>query len=133
MLFRSFHAPISYTEAEKAAVAASSSASVMGGGMADGGRASRATAPPPREFAPTKPPFEPNGEVIASPEGRVWVSRNLPAGVAKTVYDVFDGTGERVDRVELPARNRVVGFGLASIYAVERDEKGAVSLRKYKL
>ena len=63
----------------------------------------------------------------------MWVSRNIPADVAKTVYDVFDGRGERVDRVELPARNRVVGFGLASIYAVERDEKGAVSLRKYKL
>jgi len=68
-----------------------------------------------------------------SPEGRVWVSRNLPAGVAKTVYDVFNGAGERVDRVELPARNRVIGFGPASIYAVERDEKGSVSLRKYKL
>jgi hypothetical protein len=68
-----------------------------------------------------------------SPEGRVWVSRNLSAGVAKTVYDVFNGAGERVDRVELPARNRVVGFGPASIYAVERDENGAASLRKYKL
>ena len=39
------HASIFYTEAEKAAVAASVSASMMGGGMADGGR-TRATAPP---------------------------------------------------------------------------------------
>jgi len=126
--------PIPYTAAEKDAVSSAGSVSAMGGGgLADGGRATRATAPPAREFAPTKPAFEPNGEVIMSPEGRVWVSRNLPAGVAKTVYDVFNGAGERVDRVELPARNRVIGFGPASIYAVERDEKGTVALRKYKL
>ena len=71
--------------------------------------------------------------MIVSPEGRVWVSRNLAAGAAKTVYDVFDGKGERVDRVELPARNRVVGFGPGSIYTAERDERGTASLRKYKL
>ena len=81
----------------------------------------------------TSLPSSPNGEVIVSPEGRVWVSRNLPAGVAKTVYDVFDGKGERVDRVELPARIGSSASARASIYTVERDEKGAVSLRKYKL
>ena len=72
-------------------------------------------------------------EVIVSPEGRVWVSRNLPAGADKTIYDVFDEKGGRVDRVELPARNRVVGFGARSIYTLERDERGTASLRKYKL
>ena len=128
---------IPYTAAEKEAVNALSSASgggsigVVGTGAAGGGRA--ASTPTPRAFAPNKPPFEPNGEVIVSPEGRVWVSRNLAAGAAKTVYDVFDGKGERVDRVELPSRNRVVGFGAGSIYTAERDERGTGSLRKYKL
>jgi hypothetical protein len=128
---------IPYTAAEKAAVEMSS-ASVAGGGtgVVGSGRAGGnrgAGTPTPRTFALNKPPFEPNGEAIVSPEGRVWVSRNLPAGVTKTIYDVFDGKGERIDRVELPARNRVVGFGQGTIYAAERDEHGAVSLRKYSL
>jgi hypothetical protein len=133
------HEPIPYTPAEKAAVEGSSAASVSGGGTAGGAErgsagGGRATpAPTPRVFAPNKPPFEPNGEAIVSPEGRVWVSRNLPEGAAKTIYDVFDGKGDRVDRVELPARNRVVGFGQGTIYAAERDDHGAVSLRKYSV
>jgi hypothetical protein len=49
------------------------------------------------------------------------------------LYDVFDRQGERVDRVELPAGNRVIGFGPNSVYAMERDDKGAAALRKYKL
>ena len=128
------HTAISFTAAEKAAVASRSSGSTSVRGMAGGSSGASTPAPEmPREFAPTKPPFEPDGEVIVSPEGRVWVARNLPADVAKTIYDVFDGKGERVDRVELPPRSRVVGFGPGSIYAAERDDQGAVSLRKYLL
>jgi hypothetical protein len=125
------HETIPYLPAEKEALAATSRASAAGAGIVGGGRNSAGDGA--RVFAPNKPPFEPNGEAIVSPDGRVWVSRNLAAGAAKTVYDVFDGKGERVDRVELPPRNRVIGFGAGSIYCTERDESGGVSLRKYKL
>jgi hypothetical protein len=125
------HEPIAYTAAEKEAITSASQASAAGVGMVGSER--KSTGGPPRVFAPNKPPFEPNGEAIVSPDGRVWVPRNLPAGASKTIYDVFDGKGERVDRVELPERNRIVGFGVGSVYAVQRDERGAASLRKYKL
>ena len=125
------HESIPYTSAEKQALTAASQANAAGVGIVGGERKSAASTP--REFAPNKPVFEPNGEAIVSPDGHIWIARNLPAGESKTLYDVFDGKGERVDRVELPARTRVVGFGSGSIYALERDERGAASLRKYKL
>jgi hypothetical protein len=83
-------------------------------------------------FAPTKMQFDPTN-VIVSSDGRVWVPRNQRFGIKTVLYDVFDRQGERVDRVELPAGNRVIGFGQGSVYTVERDDKGAASLRKYKL
>ena len=125
------HEALSYTAAEKEAISARSAASSASVGMVGAARTNSSGAP--REFAPNKPPFEPNGEAIVSPNGHIWVPRTLPFGAAKTVYDIFDGQGERADRVELPARSRVIGFGAGCIYAAERDERGAVSLRKYRL
>jgi hypothetical protein len=49
------------------------------------------------------------------------------------VYDVFDGRGVRIDRVELPARSRVVGFGRGAVYVSERDADDLPHLRKYAL
>ena len=125
------HENIPYTAAEKQALTTAAQANAAGVGLVGGERKTGASTP--REFAPNKPVFEPNGEAIVSPDGRIWIARNLPAGESKTLYDVFDGKGERVDRVELPPRNRVVGFGSGGIYTLERDERGAASLRKYRL
>jgi hypothetical protein len=135
------HEAIPYTLAEKQQVAAERAAHApkvgmsSGAGGADGGNAPKPVAtsdPSAMLFAPNKPPFEPDGEVIVSPEGQVWIARNLPMGAAKTIYDVFDGRGDRVDRIELPPSSRVVGFGQGSIYVAERSDR-AVALRKYKL
>jgi hypothetical protein len=49
------------------------------------------------------------------------------------LYDVFDARGVRVDVVLLGANSRIIGFGRDAVYGVERDSRGKVSLRKYKL
>ena len=82
-------------------------------------------------FAPTKPPFEP-ADVTVDLNGRVWVRRTGPFGATGAVYDVFDGTGTRVDRIELPANGHIVGFGAAAVYVAEQDSPTHVTLTKYK-
>ena len=83
-------------------------------------------------FAPTKPPFEPDG-VLVSPDSVVWVLRTAPIDASAVIYDVFDGTGRRADRIELPGNARIVGFGQGVVYARHVDEAGRCELRKYGL
>lgn len=83
-------------------------------------------------FAATKPPFN-HEEVVVAPDGRVFVMRYLPANAKRVVYDVFDERGARADRIELPERSRIIGFGANAIYVAERDADDLPTLRKYKL
>ena len=83
-------------------------------------------------FADTKPAFNPD-DIIVAPDGRLWVARQMPAASPNVVYDVFDERGARVDRVQFPARSRVVGFGNGSVYVNERDADDLPHLRKYAL
>jgi sugar lactone lactonase YvrE len=122
--------PIPYTQQDRDAYLQSLGAGAsVGASVAGGGKAS--TADLDRKFAAVKPPFSPD-DVIASPAGRIWVKRSAPFGAATVTYDVFDGTGARVDRVEFPKDSRVVGFGPASVYVREGSGKDT-QLRKYKL
>jgi hypothetical protein len=126
--------PIPYTAAEKEAIGKANAMSAPSVGMAGpAGEDKKAlTSAFGDLFAPTKMPFDPTN-IIVSSDGHVWVPRNQRFGIKTVLYDVFDRQGERVDRVELPAGNRIIGFGPNAVYAVERDEKGSVALRKYKL
>ena len=126
--------PIPYTSDEKAAITAANAKSATSVGMAGAAGEDRKSVSSAGDdlFAPTKMAFDPT-DVIVSSEGRVWVPRTQKFGSTIVVYDVFDRKGDRVDRVELPPRNRVIGFGPGSVFAVERDEKGVPTLRKYKL
>ena len=84
------------------------------------------------EFAKVKPPFDPQ-EIVVGPDARVWVGRYLAANAKQVVYDVFDRRGARVDRVALPARSRVVGFGPSALFVAELDEDDLPHLKKYRL
>ena len=126
--------PLPYTSEEKEEISRKNAALAPSVGMAGpaGEEKKLLTSASGDLFAPTKMPFDPTN-IIVSSEGRVWVPRNQRFGIKTVLYDVFDRQGERVDRVELPAGNRIIGFGPNAVYAVERDEKGSVALRKYKL
>ncbi len=64
--------------------------------------------------------------------GRVWVRRHTLPGAGAT-YDVFDERGHRVDRVVLPARTWLVGFGAYCIYVVRLDENDLSHLGRLPL
>ena len=62
-----------------------------------------------------------------SPAGQVWVQRTTAAEVTDVVYDVFDSSGKRIDRVKLPDGSRVVGFGSWSVLVRSTAPRAAAS------
>jgi sugar lactone lactonase YvrE len=121
---------IPITDADKAAYKAKygSAGGGVGVGVA-GGRTGLSGLEP--VFAATKAPFSP-ADVVVSPDAHVWVMRSRPAAATTVIYDVFDATGRRVDRLEFPERSRVVGFGANSVFISETGGD-RLALRKYKV
>jgi hypothetical protein len=92
------------------------------------------TLPPaeePKEWPATKPPFA--GQIIAAPNGEVWVARSRPASDLIPKYDVFSATGKLTRQVALPKNTRLVGFGNAgAIYTVRTDEDDLQYLQRFR-
>jgi hypothetical protein len=101
-------------------------------GKSDGTTKPNVMKQPEMTFAEFKPPFDAS-EVFVSPDGRVWIKRETAAGLHDVIYDVFDQRGVRADRIQLPARHRIVGFGKRAVYAVELDEDDVPHIRKFTL
>jgi hypothetical protein len=78
------------------------------------------------------PPFL-NGtnNLVFSNDGYLWVARTGPAGMAPT-YDIIDRGGNVVQRVVLPKRHRLLGFGNSAIYLARLDEDDLQYLQKYR-
>jgi hypothetical protein len=117
------------TEADKQTFIAANSGNSVSVGMAG---AAASSAAGNLLFAETKAPFE-GDHVMVSPTGRVFVPRTVPAGVTDVIYDVFDGRGQRVDRILLPPSSRIVGFAARSIYVRESAAPAGVTLKKYEV
>lgn len=66
---------------------------------------------PPSDLPDYKPPFF-AGSVRADTEGNIWV-RTIPTSAIAggPVYDVINGKGELIDRVQIPVNRTIVGFG----------------------
>lgn len=77
------------------------------------------------------PPFLANAAIFA-PDGRLWLRRTTAANAPPT-YDVIDGNGRVVERVVLPQRSRVVGFGNGSVYVTRSDEDDLQYLQRFTL
>jgi hypothetical protein len=77
---------------------------------------------PEVKLAEQKPAFDAN-RLYTDREHRLWVGRYTAHGAAE-VYDIFDRSGVRVDRVSLPAGFKLVGFGERKIYVVREDGDG---------
>lgn len=77
---------------------------------------------PEVKLAEQKPAFDAN-RLYTDREHRLWVGRQTAHG-ASEVYDIFDRSGARVDRVALPAGFKLVGFGERKVYVVREDEDG---------
>lgn len=82
-------------------------------------------------FSPVHPPFTDDMPLL-SPEGNFWVQRSSAEG-ALPVWDVFDGGGNAVEQVTLPAGRRGVALGRKAIYAIMEDDQGFERLERYDL
>ena len=84
----------------------------------------------PAEWPEFLPPFV--GTSVFAPNGLLWVPRATAAG-RPPLFDIINGRGVLVERVELPARTKLVGFGANSIYVVRLDEDDLQYLQRHAL
>jgi hypothetical protein len=81
----------------------------------------------PSDLPDYRPAFV-QGAAKADLDGNLWVRTTaVRAGaIAGPIYDVINGQGQLVDRVQVPAGRVIVGFGKAGvIYMLARDESGS--------
>lgn len=77
----------------------------------------------PDEIPPSPtvlPPFG-NNALHALPDGRVLIRRTYDANYPGTFYDIVNRRGQLVERLALGPNERVVGFGVRSVYVATRD------------
>jgi hypothetical protein len=84
----------------------------------------------PSELPDYKPPFF-AGNVRADGDGNLWIrtipTRAIPGG---PVYDVINGKGELLERVQVPAGRQIVGFGPGGVVYLTSREGTTVTLER---
>jgi hypothetical protein len=108
-------------------------AAVGGHGMPPAGSGTAPGAAPPIRVVGINdlPDYEPaftTGAARADADGHVWVrtSARRKGVVGGPIYDVIDGDGRLIDRVQLQPGRQIVGFGPHGVvYLTARDERGA--------
>jgi len=134
------YTPVTIGKAEKEEWADAMAGATMmirtSGGPGGGSGSSRAARPQrpnvdELEWPAQKPPFETQG-VFVTPEGELWIRVSQPAGARRQRYDVVDGQGRLVRRVELAEDRRLVGFGRGTLYTVRRDADDLEWLERYR-
>lgn len=131
--------PIPVTDAEKAMfkeMVTQPSPTVSGSRGADGTVTRsygfrKPTYTEPQAWPPTMPAFGRDPAVFAS-DGMLWVKRNTKAGVPP-LYDLIDRAAKVAYQLELPAKTKVVGFGVGSVYLARVDDDDLHYLQRYAL
>lgn len=84
----------------------------------------------PEELPDYQPVFFANS-VRADADGRLWV-RTIPTRSREggAVYDVINGKGELVDRVQVPAGRAIIGFGKGGIVYLAVTEGRTIRLER---
>jgi hypothetical protein len=77
------------------------------------------------------PPFLQGQNAIFSNDGYLWVPRTGPVGQPPT-FDVIDRAGNVAQRVVLPAKARVLGFGNGTVYIARLDEDDLQYLQRHR-
>ena len=85
------------------------------------------------ELPDYKPPFF-AGSVRADADGNLWVLTVPTKAIAGgPVYDVINGKGALIDRVQVPKDRTVVGFGKGGIVYLAVREGTSTKLEKAKI
>ena len=80
------------------------------------------------------PPFlsgGPANTLSFSNDGYLWIQRTGPAGQPPT-FDVIDRAGNLVQKVVLPKKARLLGFGNGAVYIARLDEDDLQYLQKHR-
>jgi hypothetical protein len=140
------HEPVPITQAEKEVIASGAGGSrgrisvTMGMVPAGAVAGSPPSALSPMRvdellFAKVKSPvnLRDGRRPMLDERGMLWVERNQPAEVKGSVFDVFDGKGDLVDRIGLPLGSRLVGFDPQWVYTARGDADGFDHLQRFPL
>ena len=84
----------------------------------------------PAEWPEYLPPY--SGSAVFAPDGLLWIPR-LTVARQPPLYDIVNANGRLVERVQLPARTKLVGFGAKSIYVVRMDDDDLQYLQRYPI
>ena len=83
-------------------------------------------------FPEHKPPFSGRDALRVAPNGVAWVTRTGRAdSVSVDLFETRGGT--RIGQLSLPARSRVVGFGVGVVYLARRDADELEHVERYRL
>jgi len=110
-----------------------------GGGGSAGGAPSPSNVTPPAEMyvdpdeLPDYQPVFAAGAVRADADGHVWVRTIPPAPLAGgAIYDVIDGAGHLVDRVQVPRGSAIAGFAPGGVVFLAQRESQAITLKRVR-
>ncbi len=84
----------------------------------------------PSEWPEFLPPYY--GSSMFAPDGLLWIPRLTAAG-RPPLYDIINGKGVLVERVELPPRTKLIGFGSNAVYLVRFDADDLQYLQRHAL
>lgn len=85
---------------------------------------------PPAKWAAVKPAVS---SVMASPDGRLWVMTAAPHTAKTSLFDVLDGRGALIGKVQIPAGESAIGLGRGTIYTMRKDDDDQQYVRRYVL
>jgi hypothetical protein len=106
---------------------AARTATVSTSGGGDGSSTAQTSEPPAEYVAPDElPDYQPAfavGSLRADQDGRLWVRTIPPQPLGGgAIYDVLDGHGTLIDRIQVPRNSAIAGFGPGgTVYLVQRD------------
>jgi hypothetical protein len=83
------------------------------------------------DWPATVPPYESPVRILASPDGRVVISRMPTADHPETRYDIVNRRGVLDGQLAMRPNESIVGFGSASVYIAVTDVDGIQRLRRH--
>jgi hypothetical protein len=105
----------------------------VGPSLIGGGTGPQSAAPQWEDasFPVTLPTFI-GADVVATPEGQIWIPRSFTGADKTRKYEIYDASGRLISTAILDAHARVAGFGAKSVYVARTNpDDDLVYLSKY--